>query len=214
MVWAVRGHGRVRSASSPSGPAAANSPPPAGTGRSASGTSKPATREIDTLAGHTEPVNSVAYSPDGRLAGLRVQRPNGPHLGRRHRHRDPASSAAFERRVSAVAVSPDGQTLGVGRKRRDGTALGHGHMAGAGRFAETHLRRAGVAFSPDGRLLASAGDDWTVRLWRTADGEEIATFRGHADRVHGLSFSPDGRLLASAGYDGAVKLWDVADLEQ
>ena len=60
------------------------------------------------------------------------------------------------------------------------------------------------------RRLATAGHDWTVRLWRIEEPEELAVLRGHTDRVHGLAFSPDGRTLASAGYDGAVKLWDVA----
>jgi WD40 repeat protein len=63
-------------------------------------------------------------------------------------------------------------------------------------------------------LLASGGDDWTVRVWRVADGEELATLRGHADRVYGLAFSPTRRWIASAGYDGAVKLWDVSDLDE
>ena len=58
--------------------------------------------------------------------------------------------------------------------------------------------------------VASAGHDWTVRLWRAEGGKELAVLRGHTDRVHGLAFAPDGRTLASAGYDGAVRLWDVA----
>ena len=61
-----------------------------------------------------------------------------------------------------------------------------------------------------GRTLASAGHDWTVRIWRVADGEELAVFRGHTDRVHALAFSPDGRTLASASYDKTIRLWDVA----
>jgi WD40 repeat protein len=71
-----------------------------------------------------------------------------------------------------------------------------------------------LVFSPDGQRLASAGHDWTVRIWRTADGEELAVFRGHTDRVHGLAFSPDGGTLASASYDKSIKLWDVAALSK
>ena len=67
-----------------------------------------------------------------------------------------------------------------------------------------------VAFSPDGKLLASASRDQTVRLWDSATGAGRGTLEGHSDYVSAVAFSPDGKLLASASNDKRVRLWDSA----
>ncbi len=67
-----------------------------------------------------------------------------------------------------------------------------------------------VAYSPDGRLLASGGSDQTVRVWEPTTGQERWTFRNHVGHIHALAFSPDGRLLASGSADTTIRLWDLA----
>jgi WD40 repeat protein/predicted Ser/Thr protein kinase len=67
-----------------------------------------------------------------------------------------------------------------------------------------------VAFSPDDRLLASAGDDQTVRLWDVITGREVYRLQGHVGRIASVAFSPDGKELASAGDDRVIRIWDPA----
>jgi WD40 repeat protein len=75
-----------------------------------------------------------------------------------------------------------------------------------------------VAFSPDGKLLATGGSG-TVQVWNAATGHEIGgTLRtgvyGGTDSTTSMTFSPDSRLLATGNADGSVRIWDLAESKQ
>ena len=67
-----------------------------------------------------------------------------------------------------------------------------------------------VAFSSDGETLASGSDDYTIKLWDVASGQELKTLKGHSLKVWTIAFSPDCKMLASGSHDKTLKVWDVA----
>lgn len=74
-----------------------------------------------------------------------------------------------------------------------------------------HTRMIGrIAWSPDGRLLASPSGDNRIRLWDAGTGDCLSTLKRQKDRINSVVFDPTGRTLASANNDGSVKLWDTA----
>ncbi|RJE26741.1 NACHT domain protein, partial [Aspergillus sclerotialis] len=165
--------------------------------------------ELQTLEGHSGIVNSVTFSPNGRLLA-------SGSSDRTVRLWDPAAGVLQQTLeghalpVSSVAFSPDGRLLASGSD--DKTVRLWVPVTGAlQRTLEGHLGRVNsVAFSPDGWLLASSSFDKTVRLWDTATGALQQTLEGDALPVSSVVFSPNGRLLASGSSDRTVRLWDTA----
>jgi WD40 repeat protein len=113
--------------------------------------------------------------------------------------------------VTHLAVSPNSQFLVVlagfsGEPSTQVCDLATGQVRGA---LPAVTRNHAVAISPNGRRLATAGRDGSVRLWDFPGGVAIATAAAHRTVVRGLAFAPDGRTLASGGEDGDIHFWDV-----
>ena len=163
---------------------------------------------IATLEGHTEVVNAVAFSPEGKLL-TSGSWDNTVKLWDVETNTNIATLEGHTDGVVSVAFSPDGTLLASGSW--DNTVkLWDVETNTNIATLEGHTRSVvSVAFSPNGTLLASASADNTVKLWDVATNTNIATLEGHTDGVVSVAFSPNGTVLASASADNTVKLWDV-----
>ena len=158
-----------------------------------------------------EPADRLVFAQDGGFAMLARQ---GQIIRRDYPSGVEASlgSSAIVGRTSA-ALSPDGGTFVIGGKEGK-MALWHTHRPGPQTMLEGHKGRIqSVAFSPDGKWIASASSDGTIGLWQP-NGRNIRFLRGHNGVVWDVAFSRDGRTLASSADDGTIKLWNLASMQE
>jgi len=150
-------------------------------------------------------VTSIAFTPDGRILATggvesksnfdmaTLMSQSNQKTSKSKKPTDPKDI------LKDLKVETIGQVLffDIATGREAGAIKGHGKGV------------TDVAFSRDGKLIASSGTDNTIKIWDLASKRELRTLTGHTANVESMDFSPDGRLLASAGEDGSTFLWDA-----
>jgi WD40 repeat protein len=182
-------------------------------------------RAAKNLSFHKVKGMPLAFSPDGQAVVTRSRKGGWVKVWNARKGTEQVALQTGD--VRCVAFSPKDRLLATTQvggslksKEKSGVSLWDLSSGKRRRVLNGHSGSVeAMAFSPDGSLLASAGEDRSVRLWDVARGREVATLKGHSGSVHCLAFSGDGKTLASAGAtvtsagaDSMVLVWDVQKL--
>ncbi|MEH1943082.1 MAG: serine/threonine-protein kinase [Nostoc sp.] len=183
-------------------------------------------KEICTLLGHSHTVKSVAFSPNGQILASGSW-DKTVKLWDVNTGTEICTIIGHQLQVNSVAFSPQGQLLASasydrtirlwqipvleGSQRKFQNRSCYSLLSTLSGHAWAVLT---VAFSPDGKILATGSDDNTIKLWEVNTGQLICTLVGHSWSVVAVAFSADGETLLSASCDKTVKLWRVSTAEE
>ncbi len=155
-----------------------------------------------------EYISGVAFSPDGNVLALGVDNfPSKVELrqvadGTLLKSMSLGQRSAFKK----MAFSPNGEFLGVSINNQIILV-----QVSDGKLLKFFVGSNGLAFSPDGTLLAGGSRDKTVNVWSIPSGKTIFTIKDRPDAVNSVVFSPDGKLLVSGSADGTIEVFLVSD---
>jgi len=164
----------------------------------------------DNCCSHAGVVMSVAFSPNGeRIASSGFDNKIKVWDAKSGEKRITLPGALY----FAVTFSPDSRMIAGASKKADDSVLRIWDITTGKVIREFvgHTKEIlSIAYSPDGRVIASGSWDRTIRLWDVKTGEKLSVLPGHSAAPKSVVFSPDGKRLISSDSDGGVKFWDVA----
>ncbi|WP_433714488.1 WD40 repeat domain-containing serine/threonine protein kinase [Nocardia sp. CA-084685] len=166
---------------------------------------------LTVLTGHTGPVLSVAFSPDGTLLATGSWDTTVRIWDTRTHQPVEQPLTDHDDQVYSVAFSPDGTLLATGSWDTTVRIWDTRTHQPVGQPLTGHTGRVNsVAFSPDGALLATGSWDTTARIWDTHTHQPVGQpLTGHTDPVSSVAFSSDGTLLATGSWDTTARIWDT-----
>jgi RNA polymerase sigma factor (sigma-70 family) len=170
-------------------------------------------RTLTTRWSGIQPIQAVAYAPDGTQLGVATIDKN-VHLREAKSGDVVMVMAGHTDIVNCLVFSPDGATLATGSNDQTIKLWDRA----TGELITTLTGHAGgvlaLVFSADGKTLVSAGHDRCIKVWNPATGKEISSLPGHDAPIHALAFLHDARTMASGSADRTIKIWDLADLKE
>ena len=122
---------------------------------------------------------------------------------------EPRKLAGLKKEITSLAYTADGRLLAVGAadgKVRLFDAVGKELRT----FSADDKAVFAVAFSPDGKTLATAGKDQQIHFWEPKTGESLSVLKGHTGAITSIAFTPDGKFLASGSLDKTVRVWNLS----
>ena len=165
--------------------------------------------EILSLVPSDSTVMDVKFSPDGSQFAVATYQ-GTLYIFDSKTGNQLLEVAASPMEIQRLAFSPDGTHIALANQvdanvwdvstgKRLLTYSGHGEV----------MRLSGIAYSPDGKWIATAGNDATIQVWDSQTGAKLLTLVGHTGPAFGVAFSPDGQYLASSSTDRTVKVWKL-----
>jgi WD40 repeat protein len=171
-------------------------------------------KAIARFSGHPIGIASIAFSPDGGLLASAGVDDTLKLFNAEFRTNIWTRSTLFP--AQAVVFAKDGETL-ISGGGENGNPIVWKVASGTELPALPQVHSGwvtGLAFSPDGQMLASVGNDSRLVLWDFTGRLNPTTLTGHRGPISAVGFSPDSRLVASVGEDHTIRLWDVASRRQ